>query len=80
MSQTYLKHDIAMRYDAARALPEEGLTLAMETLQNLLLLKRVKSDEAFMAGMRRMAQWVAEKPAGQAVYEPVDLFIFQVNQ
>ena len=38
------------------------------------------SDEAFTAGLNRLKQWVSEKPADQAVYEPVDLFIFQVNK
>ena len=38
------------------------------------------SDEAFIAGLKRLKQWVAEQPAEQAVYEPVDLFIFQVNK
>jgi ubiquinone/menaquinone biosynthesis C-methylase UbiE len=38
------------------------------------------SDEAFFAGLKRLKEWVAEQPAEQAVYEPVDLFIFQVNK
>jgi len=38
MSQTYTKEDTAKRYDSARALPAEALTLAMETLQNSLPL------------------------------------------
>jgi ubiquinone/menaquinone biosynthesis C-methylase UbiE len=38
------------------------------------------SDEAFDAGLKRLKQWVAEQPAEQAVYEPVDLLVFQVNK
>ncbi len=35
-------------------------------------------DEAFEAGLRRLEQWVAYQPK-QAVYEPVDFFIFRVR-
>jgi ubiquinone/menaquinone biosynthesis C-methylase UbiE len=38
------------------------------------------SDEAFSTGLGRLKQWAAEQPADRAVYEPVDLFIFQVNK
>jgi ubiquinone/menaquinone biosynthesis C-methylase UbiE len=36
------------------------------------------SDEAFLAGLERLKRWIAEKPDGKPVYEPVDLFIFRV--
>jgi ubiquinone/menaquinone biosynthesis C-methylase UbiE len=34
------------------------------------------SDAAFAAGLARCKRWVAEQPADQPVYEPIDLFIF----
>lgn len=35
------------------------------------------SDEAFQSGLERFRHWVNAQPRGVAVYEPVDLFIFQ---
>lgn len=36
------------------------------------------SDEAFEAGLFRLEQWIARQPT-QAVYEPVDFFVFRVS-
>ena len=35
------------------------------------------SDEAFQRGLEQFKQWVNTQPAGVAVYEPVDLFVFK---
>jgi ubiquinone/menaquinone biosynthesis C-methylase UbiE len=35
-------------------------------------------DEAFEAGLGRLEQWIARQPK-QAVYEPVDFFVFRVR-
>jgi len=35
------------------------------------------SDEAFQHGLEQFKQWVSTQPAGVAVYEPVDLFVFK---
>ena len=60
MSQTYTKEDTAKRYDSARALPAEALTLAMETLQSSLPLKQVKSVLDLGAGTGRFSQSLQE--------------------
>jgi ubiquinone/menaquinone biosynthesis C-methylase UbiE len=45
-------------------------------LSSLILI----SDTAFHAGLERLGQWVDKQPSDLAVYEPVDLFIFQKFQ
>ncbi len=40
----------------------------------------VISDEAFQTGLQQFRDWVNLQPDGRAVYEPVDLFIFQKKQ
>jgi ubiquinone/menaquinone biosynthesis C-methylase UbiE len=60
MSRTYIEEATAKRYDGARALPAEALTLAMETLRNLLPLKRVKSVLDLGAGTGRFSKSLQE--------------------
>jgi ubiquinone/menaquinone biosynthesis C-methylase UbiE len=35
------------------------------------------SDEAFARGLKRLHEWASSKPVDEAIYEPVDLFIFR---
>jgi ubiquinone/menaquinone biosynthesis C-methylase UbiE len=60
MSQTYKKQDVAERYDAARALPAEAFTLAMETLRNLLPLKPIQRVLDLGAGTGRFTKSLQE--------------------
>ena len=38
------------------------------------------SDEAFAAGLRRLKDWIEKQFPSKPVYEPVDLFVFQVDK
>jgi ubiquinone/menaquinone biosynthesis C-methylase UbiE len=37
------------------------------------------SDEAFASGLTRLEHWVSLQPPGKAVYEPVDLLVFELT-
>ncbi len=38
------------------------------------------SDEAFEAGLLSLRDWVDRQPPDTPVYEPIDLFVFRVNE
>ncbi len=67
ISQRTINQFFASSYD------EYFNKISQRGLSSLIVI----SDESFQSGLQRFHDWVRLQPRDRAVYEPVDLFIFQ---